>query len=167
MKQIIKTLACVQLIAMLAAALGLEARVAEAPLVFRATLSGEESYEFQGSTVHSTGTGSGNATHLGRFTATWNTVADGSLPDNPGHDSFHLISANGDSLFIEASGHGDLTDFPVIYVVETGTITGGTGRFEGASGTLLIQRVQIVTDSDSDTTSGTIIGTIVIPSVRK
>jgi hypothetical protein len=71
--------------------------------------------------------GTGLATHLGLFTA------DASLfPDGDGKFSATAIftAANGDQLFLIAEGTFTL---PTL-VVGKATITGGTGRFEGATG---------------------------------
>ena len=51
---------------------------------------------------------------------------------------------------------------PNIHVVETATITGGTGRFTGATGTLSIERIVVITGPDTDVTSQWIDGYIVM-----
>jgi len=74
--------------------------------------------------------GEGGATHLGHFTLTAEAVVDVSLPGAPAAGSWTLTAANGDQLFVTfvaigidaTHGHGDFT------------IVGGTGRFQGASG---------------------------------
>jgi hypothetical protein len=74
--------------------------------------------------------GEGEATHLGRFTLTAEAVIDVSLPGGPAAGSWILTAANGDQLFMTfvaygidpTHGHGDFT------------IVGGTGRFQGATG---------------------------------
>ena len=77
-------------------------------------------------------TGSGTATHLGQWTVTGNPKY---TPDNNGvlHSSGEatLTAANGDKLQIEINGILDPVagvDQGVFYFL------GGTGRFEGASG---------------------------------
>ena len=77
-------------------------------------------------------TGSGTATHLGQWTVSGKVAY---TPDNNGvlHSSGEatLTAANGDKLFIQIDGILD----PVA-AVDQGTFyfVGGTGRFEGASG---------------------------------
>jgi hypothetical protein len=74
--------------------------------------------------------GEGEATHLGHFTLTAEAVVDVSLPGGPAAGSWTLTAANGDQLFVTfvatgidpTHGHGDFT------------IVGGTGRFQGATG---------------------------------
>jgi len=74
--------------------------------------------------------GEGEATHLGHFTLTAEAVVDVSLPGAPAAGSWTLIAANGDQLSVTfvaigidpTHGHGDFT------------VVGGTGRFQGATG---------------------------------
>jgi hypothetical protein len=74
--------------------------------------------------------GEGEATYLGRFTLTAEVVVNVSLPGGPAAGSWTLTAANGDQLFATfvaygidpTHGHGDFT------------IVGGTGRFQGATG---------------------------------
>lgn len=86
----------------------------------------------QGLPTGSVATGSGTATHLGQWTVTGNPQY---TPDAQGvlHSSGEatLVAANGDKLFIQIDGVLD----PVAGV-DQGTFyfLGGTGRFEGASG---------------------------------
>jgi hypothetical protein len=80
--------------------------------------------------VYVHGTGTGNATHLGRFTAT----ADVKIYTVAGFimGTWTYTAANGDKLFLTGVGTGvDPTHGSGNF-----TIVGGTGRFEGASGTL-------------------------------
>jgi hypothetical protein len=86
------------------------------------------------------GTGSGTGTHLGRFTATFTatvTLATGSATG-----TISLTAANGDRLDATFIGHATPTSEPnVVTIEEVATITGGTGRFAGSTGTFTIQRV--------------------------
>ena len=82
--------------------------------------------------------GSGQATHLGRYKAILQLQVDLRTASSLG--TFMLIAANGDSVFGTISGHatdvGDLAS-----IVETATITGGTGRFDDATGSFTIKRL--------------------------
>jgi len=78
-------------------------------------------------------------------------------------DTRHFTAANGDKLFVESAGQADLS-VPDVHVVETGTVTGGTGRFEGATGTIAIERVVTFTGPTTDTTTHVMEGTIVLPN---
>jgi hypothetical protein len=104
------------------------------------------------------GSGTGIATHLGRFTVTWEVTVN--LVDRSGVGSFHFIAANGDSIFTEIVGQAESTDTPgVSRIVEINTITGGTGRFAGATGSFILERLLDPTGF----TSGSFKGTIVLP----
>jgi hypothetical protein len=87
--------------------------------------------------------GSGEATHLGPFKVTAVVIIDPSLTGVPPvAGSWTLTDANGDKLFLAMFG-GQLTpDRPVGWAVLQ--ITGGTGRFQGATGGW----IQVITFSD-------------------
>jgi hypothetical protein len=104
--------------------------------------------------------GSGNATQLGLFTYSMEAVLY--LPTlSSDNTSATFVAADGSSLFAEGKGQGKPTETPgVISIVETLTITGGTGRFEGASGNITIQRLVNRATFES---SGTMDGVIVLP----
>jgi hypothetical protein len=104
-------------------------------------------------------TGSGNATHLGRFAVNYQVTVDLLTSAGTGA-STQLVAANGDAVYAAGSGQGTPTGTPNEFiVVEVYTITGGTGRFAGATGTFVeTRRVNIVTG----VTSGEIEGTIVL-----
>jgi hypothetical protein len=78
-----------------------------------------------------TGTGS----HLGRLTATYPHCVNFAAGTFSGTATFE--AANGEQLFVLLGGSADdLTCTTICQVTFTGTITGGTGRFEGAGGML-------------------------------
>ena len=76
-----------------------------------------------------TATGTGEATHLGRFTRLGNVVIH--LVDGSVEGTVVFTAANGDQLF--AAIEGGPRDSPSS-VGGTYTFTGGTGRFSDASG---------------------------------
>ena len=133
---------------------------AKEPLPFKGSIEALEAYQVNGPTMLVTATGSGEATHLGRYTVSYEVEVD--LPTGTGTGlSARYVAANGDSLFAEGSGQATPTDNPSVFVVvETYTITGGTGRFAGATGSFTETRqVNIATG----VTSGTMDGTITLP----
>ena len=69
--------------------------------------------------------GTGEATHLGRFTLT----SEFTVTSQPSRASGTATwtAANGDEFFTTLIGQGVVT-FPVLATVEAHTITGGTGR---------------------------------------
>ena len=138
------------------------ASAAERELLLKGSLQAAETYELVFPQLFVDASGSGNATLLGRYTVSYEAVVN-IQPDGTGLASLtaHLVAANGDSLFAEGTGVGTSTDTPNInQIVEVYTIVGGTGRFEGATGTFTVNRlVNLVTGA----TSGTLNGTIVLP----
>jgi hypothetical protein len=82
----------------------------------------------------------GHATHLGRFTFTNPHIVNPLTMAAAG--TFEFVAADGDKLVGSQTGIAALTAIPnVLYIVETATITGGTGRFAGASGGFTIKRL--------------------------
>src|SRR6266404_751865 len=70
--------------------------------------------------------GTGNATHLGRFTVI--KVETVTLMTNTSIGSFAFTAANGDTLTADFTGQGTPTATPgVLSTVETAFISGGTG----------------------------------------
>ncbi len=104
------------------------------------------------------GTGSGNATHLGQYTVTYQIEVDALT--FVGIGTAHFVAANGDRLFTSTQGLGtDPALDPVATVVETHTITGGTGRFASATGSFHLERS---VDTRTGVTTGMLDGTIEI-----
>jgi hypothetical protein len=104
--------------------------------------------------VHLTGTG--NATHLGDYTAIFDFRIDLRPPATPAVGSFSLTAANGDSIFGGLVGRASIAN-GVATVVETATITGGTGRFTEATGSFTVARTVVEATGIS---SGSFDGTI-------
>jgi hypothetical protein len=101
----------------------------------------------------------GNATHLGRFTLEIPHVVDTGTRMAVG--SYQFTAANGDTLYAEFTGHATPTEIPgVLYIEEEATITGGTGRFAGATGSFVTERWY---DTVAQTTTGSFEGTISSP----
>lgn len=84
--------------------------------------------------------GTGNATHLGRFTVEIAHVVNTSARTVTG--SYEFTAANGDTLAADVTGKfGPTLENPrVLLSEENATITGGTGRFAGATGSFTVER---------------------------
>jgi hypothetical protein len=138
------------------------AAAAEKPVPFGGSLQAVEHSVFQGpppGTLLVDASGSGIATHLGQFTLTWKFTVN--LADGTGSGPVIFTAANGDAIFYTALGRSEPTDTPgVFHVVEIETITGGTGRFAGAQGSFIVDRL---TDLNTGLTSGSFHGTITSP----
>ena len=101
----------------------------------------------------------GNATYLGQFTLDIPHVVDTATRTAIG--SYEFTAANGDKVNAEYTGVAPPTAIPgVLYIEETATITGGTGRFAGAAGSFTSERWY---DTIAGTTIGSFEGTISSP----
>jgi hypothetical protein len=82
----------------------------------------------------------GNATHLGRFTLVIPHQVN--RANGTAIGTFQFTAANGDTLSSDFTGQSMPTRTPgVLYIVETATITGGTGRFAGSTGNFTCERL--------------------------
>jgi hypothetical protein len=82
----------------------------------------------------------GTAAHLGRFTGTLDLRIDMSNePHETSTGQFTMAANNGDTVSGTIAGRA-MADDTGTSIVETATITGGTGRFAGATGSFVITR---------------------------
>lgn len=107
--------------------------------------------------------GTGNATLLGRFTMEAphrvNTGTGGAI------GAVAFTAANGDVLTADFTGASSPTATPGVFaIVETATITGGTGRFAGATGSFIVERL---VDLGTLLTTGSFAGTISSPGAAE
>jgi hypothetical protein len=112
-------------------------------VAFRGVVAGVETDDGAFPLVTIQGRGIGFATHLGAFSYTNPHVVD--LRTRHGCGSFTITGVNGD--MVTADGCGDATIVSgtppnaILSIAEAGTITGGTGRFAGATGSFTVDRV--------------------------
>ena len=159
MKKIVLSTLTVLLLLVVLASTTFAAAADERELVLKGSLETAEIQRPVFPTLYVSATGSGNATQLGLFTMS--SQAEVNIPTLAGSTSATLVAADGSSLVGEGTGQGTLTATPgIVSIVETYTITGGTGRFEGASGSFTVERVL---NRATGVSSGTISGTIVLP----
>jgi hypothetical protein len=110
-------------------------------------------------TMYVDGDASGNATHLGKYIATFEATVNLACNCSVG-DTVHFIAANGDSLYGVGAGSGIPSDTPgYTLVTQFYAITGGTGRFAGATGNFTVTRLINMATAVS---KGSIDGTIVL-----
>ena len=82
----------------------------------------------------------GTATYLGRFTLEAPHIVNQATLTAVG--TYVLTAANGDTLTADLAGTARMVEPPnVIAITETATVTGGTGRFAGATGSIQVERV--------------------------
>lgn len=103
--------------------------------------------------------GWGVATQLGRFTVSIPHVVNQATRIATG--TYTFTASNGDTLTADFSGQATLVGPGVLTVAETGTFTGGTGRFEGASGSFTTERTFFVA---TGVTTGSFAGSISRPN---
>ena len=102
----------------------------------------------------------GSATQLGQFTVSIPHLVNTSTRTAAG--TYVFTAANGDTLTADFVGHAAPSGTPgVLAITEVATITGGTGRFEGATGSFTTERLF---DTINLTTVGSFSGTISTPN---
>jgi hypothetical protein len=105
----------------------------------------------------------GNATQLGRFTAEEHFVVDLTTLSATGTEVF--TAANGDTVTADTFGQATpIPGTPNLALEEFVTITGGTGRFAGATGSSTGERVL---DGATGLSAGSFEGTISSPGASK
>jgi hypothetical protein len=98
----------------------------------------------------------GNATQLGQYTLTQPQLVN--LVAGTAYGTYHFVAANGDTLTAEGPSSARPGESPgVLLITETATITGGTGRFVGATGTFTTEGVL---DTATGISAGSFSGTI-------
>jgi len=100
----------------------------------------------------------GHASQLGRFTVEIPHIVNQAI--RVGEGTYVFTAANGDTLTADFTGQATLLAPGVLSTLETATVTGGTGRFVGASGSFTAQRMFFVATGE---TSGSFEGTISSP----
>jgi hypothetical protein len=98
----------------------------------------------------------GHGTHLGKYTVVAQEIINlATLEVTAG--SFTITAANGDTIVGTYSGQAALASPTVITYLVSGPITGGTGRFAGATGSITFAGSgDLVTGELSETVTATI-----------
>jgi hypothetical protein len=134
-----------------ATGLGVTAARAGADLPFRGRLDATEDAS---SVVHHL-IGAGNGTHLGHFTYAADITIDEATGDGAGEVTY--TAANGDQILAKTAGSIVNLEYPILVLREQQTLTGGTGRFVGASGTVVMERTL---NLETGATTGSFDGTL-------
>jgi hypothetical protein len=104
----------------------------------RGAFDGRFTGTVDGGTLQSAGSGAGTASEIGPFTYTEKATVD--LATGLSSGVFQLVAANGDVINCSYVGRA-LSDIPKgSHFIGLLTITSGTGRFQGATGGLTIDR---------------------------
>ena len=158
MKKTIVSAAIALLLLIVLAGTTFAAPSADRQLLFKGSMQAVETHVVTFPTFTLDATGSGNATQLGSFTMSFQ--GEVYIPTLSGTATAVLVAADGSSLSADGVGQGTATENPdFVSIVEIYTITGGTGRFAGASGSFTVQRV---IQRSTGISSGTINGTIIL-----
>ncbi|HWQ23878.1 MAG TPA: hypothetical protein VNK94_07215 [Gaiellaceae bacterium] len=97
---------------------------------------------------------SGVGTHVGRYRYSSRECAD--LGDGTYAGSFTVTAANGDTIEGSYAGTFTVDGAGTIHYEQTNTITGGTGRFAGASGSFHVSGLAYGDGGDVQRLSGAI-----------
>ena len=152
------------LIAALSVALAFTSPAVAGTVPLKGSLSAVEMADVQFPVMNVAGTGTGQSTQLGRYTMTFTVAVSLLTGGTIGTGAMEFTAANGDKVFATFTGQGSPTADPAIAsVVENATITGGTGRFDGATGSFTLQRL---VDQITGLSTGSFNGTISSPGVN-
>jgi hypothetical protein len=105
-------------------------------------------------------TGGGHATHFGQMTVAMTAIVDFATSTATG--TFELTAANGDKVSGTFIGvEGVFVGPNVARITEVATITSGTGRFQGATGTFTMVRFDTINFATGHSTgSASVVGHI-------
>lgn len=127
---------------------------------FKGVMQSNETYSNAFHTMFVSASGSGEATQLGRFTASYQMEAN--LMDMSVSESVSFAGIHGDSLQASATGQAIEDRTPGMFnIVQIYTVTDGTGRFAGATGTFTLKRLVSITVGLA---SSTFEGYLIVPS---
>jgi hypothetical protein len=137
------------------------AAAGERSLPLKGTIDTVETHVVHFPTFDLTLHGVGHATLLGQFTMTSTGTVYIPTRTGVGLGATEFTAANGDQIFATGTGQGTpIAGTNLLAIVETRTITGGTGRFAGATGSIRLERVL---DPVLSTSTGTFEGTVILP----
>lgn len=122
-------------------------------LPFKGQISGPTSAKIDFPAIVITATGTGVANHLGRFTSIG--VNSGTLGQPTSSGTWDFVAANGDMLTSTVESTAEPLGPASVFVTTAGTITGGTGRFAGATGAYTMTFTDV---HDEATATGTFDG---------
>jgi hypothetical protein len=127
-------------------------------LPLRGTFTSNENFVIAFPNLFSSRSATGTAAQLGQYSATYTPVVD--LLTGAAAGTFTIIAANGDELSGTFTGQGVPAGPDASNITEIFTITGGTGRFAAATGTIIIQRTLTFTGPTTASSVGSLSGTI-------
>jgi hypothetical protein len=147
----------VALVAAFAVSLASVVSAVAAETPFKGTANAVEESEVDFPFASVTREGTGTATQLGKYTS--NATFEVNVTTFHGTGTATFTAANGDTLSTSVVGQGIPNTVPptVLSLTEVYTITGGTGRFAGATGSFtLLTTLDLSTQVSTGTFSGVI-----------
>ena len=142
-------------------AFAVSASAGERSLPLKGTIDTVETHVVHFPTFDISSHGIGHATLLGQFTSSGTGTIHIPTGTAVGLGSSQFTAANGDQIFSAVTGYSTpIAGTNLLAIVENRTITGGTGRFAGATGTIRLERVL---DTVLTTSTGTFEGTVILP----
>ena len=137
----------------LLASVAVSATAAETP--FKGKVNAVETGTIVGPTRFLVRDGGGTATQLGKYTE--HITMQINLPTRHSMGAATFTAANGDTLTATVEGQATPASPGMLSIIEVYTITGGTGRFAGATGTFTLESIaNQATGVNSGTFSGAI-----------
>ena len=147
-----------------------------APGCFKGAFQGQDSHDAPlppgATTVLIRTIATGTGTHLNQFLMVREVT--GNLVNFTQTGSAQWVAATGDSINTTVNGEAKLSSIPgFLEVTETHTITGGTGRFTGAQGSLKVELLHKLVPSgvaggfQTNAISGSFQGTITFPGAAQ
>jgi hypothetical protein len=131
------------------------------PVQFRGSITTADQAVIAPPFLLATGTGEGTATHLGRFTATYEATAN--LATSAATGTYRFTAANGDLLVATFVGSAVAIEPGLERFTEVLTIVSGTGRFAAAAGTItMVRLVSINYAAGTSTATGSMEGEITL-----
>src|SRR4029453_3357276 len=123
---------------------------------FKGTVKAVETSQVVFPTASITRDGGGTATYLGKYTE--HITLQLNIPTRHAMGAATFTAANGDTLPATVDGQATPANPGVVFsIIEVYTITGGTGRFAGATGTFTLEStLNPATGVSSGTLSGAI-----------
>jgi hypothetical protein len=163
MRTIQRSSLCLAVTALILAAVAIPA-AAQTQVPFKGTIQGQQTETpLSPPNVSATITATGTGTHVGEFSLTEEMTISHATFTATG--SAHFVAANGDSIDTTLVGSAEPTSTPGLFsVTEVHTITGGTGRFAGAQGSFILERLL---SGATLSTSGSFHGTITSPGAAR
>lgn len=126
---------------------------------FKGSIQAQETETGSPPILMGAGSGTGTGTHVGQFSFTFDFTIN--LANGTAAGSGHWIAANGDTIDTTFVGSSEPAATPgFLSIREMYTITGGTGRFEGAQGSFIVERL---VDLATGVSSGSFDGIITSP----